>query len=359
MITGNKGEWSEIYTLFKLLGDGVVYAGDADMNRISTLFYPIISVIRQEEKRMTYDPENKSKTVIVYADKKEVMRVPMADFAKKAAELLNRIKNAKGRSFSLRSIEEFMHSVMCYTLKARSIDKTDIKLVVHDLRTGTRPTLGFSIKSQLGASSTLLNPSDATLFTYRVVGGKSITDKDIARINSIPAEGDRLHEMKRSGYKLDYHATDHATFENNLMVVDSFMPQIIAQALANHYTLGINGIDESINLIAKANPVGCKVKDLDNFYRIKFKNLLVNVALGMTPAKEWDGKYEANGGYLVVKKDGDIVCYHFYDRNQLEDYLIKNTNFDNPSRSRYHYGSIYRGKDGKAYLKLCLQIRFK
>ena len=51
---------------------------------------------------------------------------------------------------------------------------------------------------------------------------------------SIPAEGDRLREMMLTGYKLDYHATDHATFENNLMVVDSFMPQIIAQALANH-----------------------------------------------------------------------------------------------------------------------------
>ena len=359
MITGNKGEWSEIYTLFKLLGDGVVYAGDADMNRISTLFYPIISVIRQEEKRMKYNPETKSKVVVVYAGENEVMRVPMEDFAKKAIDLLDKIKHAEGRAFSLESIEAFMNSVMCYTLKAKSSDKTDIKLVVHDLRTGTRPVLGFSIKSQLGSSSTLLNPSDATLFTYRVVGHEPISDEDIVRINAIESEGDRLKELMLTGFKLEYYATEHETFENNLMVVDSFMPQIIAQALVNHYTFGINGIEESISQIAMANPVGYTVRDVENFYRIKFKNLLVNVALGMTPAKEWDGKYEANGGYLVVKKDGDIVCYHFYDRNQLEDYLIKNTNFDNPSRSRYHYGSIYRGEDGKAYLKLCLQIRFK
>ena len=26
-LTGNKGEWSEIYTLLKLLGEGKVYAG--------------------------------------------------------------------------------------------------------------------------------------------------------------------------------------------------------------------------------------------------------------------------------------------------------------------------------------------
>lgn len=359
MITGNKGEWSEIYTLFKLLGDGVVFAGDADMNKVSTLFYPIISVIRQEEKQMTYHPETNSKVVVVYADNEEVMRVSMECFAQKALELLNLIKAAEGRAFSLESIEEFMHGVMCHTLKAKSSDKTDIKLVVHDLRTGTKPVLGFSIKSQLGSNSTLLNPSDATLFTYRVVGNTPISDDDIARINAIESEGDRLKEIMLTGYKLDYYATDHETFENNLMVVDSFMPHIVAQALANHYTFGINGIDDSITVIAKTNPLGFKVRDVDNIYRIKFKNLLVNVALGMTPAKEWDGRYEANGGYLVVKKDGDIVCYHFYDRNQLEDYLLKNTNFDNPSRSRYHYGSIYRGEDGKAYLKLCLQIRFK
>lgn len=46
-LTGNKGEWSEIYTLFKLLGDGVVYAGDQNLNKIQDLFYPIIMILRQ------------------------------------------------------------------------------------------------------------------------------------------------------------------------------------------------------------------------------------------------------------------------------------------------------------------------
>ncbi len=34
MITGNKGEWSEIYTLLKVLGDKNLYLGDEDLNRI-------------------------------------------------------------------------------------------------------------------------------------------------------------------------------------------------------------------------------------------------------------------------------------------------------------------------------------
>lgn len=37
-LTGNKGEWGEIYTLLKLLGEGKVYAGDRDLNKIQNLF---------------------------------------------------------------------------------------------------------------------------------------------------------------------------------------------------------------------------------------------------------------------------------------------------------------------------------
>lgn len=45
-IKGNIGEWSEFYTLIKLLGDGVLYAGDENMEQIKDLFYPIIMILR-------------------------------------------------------------------------------------------------------------------------------------------------------------------------------------------------------------------------------------------------------------------------------------------------------------------------
>ena len=63
--------------------------------------------------------------------------------------------------------------------------------------------------------------------------------------------------------------------------------------------------------------------------------------------------------YLVVRKDGEIVCYHFYNQNDVEDYLYKNTRFERASRTRYGFGKLYRGEDGSVYMKLNLQIRFK
>ena len=37
MITGNKGEWSEIYALFKLLGDSQLFLGDKDIEKLKEI----------------------------------------------------------------------------------------------------------------------------------------------------------------------------------------------------------------------------------------------------------------------------------------------------------------------------------
>lgn len=88
------------------------------------------------------------------------------------------------------------------------------------------------------------------------------------------------------------------------------------------------------------------------------KQFLLAFALGVTYSTPWYGKFNANGGYIVVKEDGDIICYHFFDRNDLEDYLFFNTRFETPSTSRHNFGDIYQ-ENGECFLKLNLQVRFK
>lgn len=74
----------------------------------------------------------------------------MDKFMEESMRLLEDIKNAKGASFSIPQTEEFMNEVGCSKIKAKSLDKSDIHIVIHDLRTNMKPLLGFSIKSQLG-----------------------------------------------------------------------------------------------------------------------------------------------------------------------------------------------------------------
>ena len=355
---GNKGEWSEIYTLFKLLGDGVVYAGNGDMEKIDNLFYPIMRVIRKEAETYNYEPRiDDNRVVVILNDSgEELMRVSMAEFASMAKSLLDSIKTARGSAFSIPYIEEFMLSVNCRSLKARSIDKTDIRIVIHDLRTGQTPTLGFSIKSQLGHPSTLLNSGMTTNFKYRIEGLK-LTDEEIAEINDIKSQNDRMADIFSRGGHLKYHSMDCQTFEDNLIIIDSFMPEIIAECITEHYISGSNNLSDLTEGVINRNPLGIR-RNPDLYYTTKIKSLLVDVALGMTPAKVWTRRYDANGGYLVVRNDGEVLCYHFYDRNQIEDYLYQNTRFDYPSRERYHYGSLFREGDA-IFIKLNFQIRFK
>ena len=93
-------------------------------------------------------------------------------------------------------------------------------------------------------------------------------------------------------------------------------------------------------------------------YEYKFKKFLCSCALGMTPSKQWDGLDEANGGYIIVKADGEILAYHIYNRDAFEKYLLDNTVLERASTTRHDFMSLYE-EDGKMFIKLNLQVRFK
>jgi type II restriction enzyme len=77
----------------------------------------------------------------------------------------------------------------------------------------------------------------------------------------------------------------------------------------------------------------------------------------MMPSKVWGGIYDATWGYLVVKENGEILCYHIYNLNQFEDYLFENTKLETASSTRHDFGILYE-ENGTINIKLNLQIRF-
>ena len=87
------------------------------------------------------------------------------------------------------------------------------------------------------------------------------------------------------------------------------------------------------------------------------KSFLISIALGMTPCKEWDGNTKAHGGYIIVREDGEVVCYNLYNRNEFQKYLYNNTQLDTPSTSRHGYSDVFV-EDGNNYINFNLQIRF-
>jgi type II restriction enzyme len=357
MITGNKGEWSEIYALFKLLGDKQLFLGDKDIEKLEDLIYPIIKILRSENNGdFQYSIEDE---IILISGNEQVLKIPIDDFKTKALFLLKAIKENRARTFSVPEIEKFMQSINCISLKASSSAKTDITIVVHDQRTNQQPTLGFSIKSQLGRPSTLLNAGKTTNFIYKI-GGKKLTSDDIKKINSIDTRSkimDRILQIQNKGGAFEFLKTERQIFSNNLVLIDSLLPEILSQIVFDFYSSEYSHLTDLINKTAEKNPLNFDVENEHKFYEYKIKRFLTDIALGMMPSQVWTGKYDATGGYLIVKENGDVLCYHIYNRNEFEDYLLNNTKLDTASSSRHGFGEVYE-ENGQLFFKLNLQIRF-
>ena len=117
-------------------------------------------------------------------------------------------------------------------------------------------------------------------------------------------------------------------------------------------------MDELISFLETDGILTKKLNTNKVVLRHKIKEFLVAIALGMTPGHLWMGETGAHGGYIIVKEDGDIVCYHLYNRDEFKEYLYHNTFLDTPSSGRHKFGIVY-DENGKKCIKLNLQIRFK
>lgn len=63
-----------------------------------------------------------------------------------------------------------------------------------------------------------------------------------------------------------------------------------------------------------------------------------------------------NGGCIIVKSEGQIVCFTLNDINKFRDYLFNNTKFDTAFTSRHEFGELYKDDKG-AFIKLNLDVR--
>lgn len=357
MIKQNKGEWSELYVFLKLLGDGTLFAADSDLNKIEELNYPLVAVIRSENNNVNKYKKNNFNIDVINANNKTFLSLPVSEFKNKASFLLKTIKSSD-KTFSVPEIEKFMQIIHCTKVKADSKDKSDITVILHDNKTLRDSMFGFSIKSKLGNPSTLLNAGKTTNFIYEIIG--NISNSQIEALNKTESHSkikDRLIKLLENNCKLKYYGMENEIFESNLQMTDTQFPYIMSEYLIQYYSGKASLISDLTQHITYINPCSLKTKFMHKYYEYKIKNFLTDTALGMTPAKPWTGDFQATGGYIIVREDGEIFCYHIYNHNEFQEYLFKNTRFETASTSRYDFGSIYK-KDNKMFMKLNLQIRF-
>ncbi|MFE8695973.1 HpaII family restriction endonuclease [Cytobacillus sp. FJAT-53684] len=388
----NKGEWSEPYVLLKLLAEGKLHAADENLDAIPHLYYPLINILRFEAKsKFVYGYENysfKDSTNIRITDcnNNTLATIPIKDFKEKSLKLFEEIKAGKGTFPVSSNIENFLNAIQVTRKAEKPTSKRDITIIVHDEETGHTPELGFSIKSKLGGPATLLNAGFTTNFIYKLEGGTPLSDIEIKNINldtalltkkpsdktiadkkkygfdvyeTLNSSDIILTEIESKGYSIKFYKTENEIFSTNLQMFDSNFPLVFSEILlANARNYCTNKMEDILDYIETKNPCKYNLGNNHPIYRYKMKNFLTDASLGLMPGQVWTGKYDATGGYIIVKKSGELVCYHIYNRDEFQEYLVKSTYLEAASRFKHGYGFVYR-ENGELFFKLNLQVRFK
>lgn len=372
--TANKGEWSELYALYKLLVEQNLFPINQAQNVGERLRMPIMSILRYTEEDLAAEYRiDDDGEIHINANGKKVIEIKKADIITYTSKLFEKITQGGASTFAIPSIDEFRIKTCCPKIKCFSKtlengfkDKSDLYIVIHDSFTGQTPKLGFSIKSEIGNPPTLLNASGITNFEYRL--SKNLPQEEVDRINSICTKKGsadiqgRVKAIVETGISLNFftispNKNGESIFLENLILIDSSMPEILAYLLKLGYLGNTKKLDELTDKLAAENPLGFPMKSNKKYYEAKVKRFVADVALGMVPSQAWDATPQASG-MLVVKDSGDIDCFHIIYKAALEDYLFHDLKFETPSASRHDFGYIYTCEDGNQYFKLNLQLRF-
>lgn len=350
MTAFNKGEWSELYTICYILHNGKMQVANDEL--MPTNQY--VKVLKIFMKSVFGDSAYNIGSKKIFLINSEL---PVGDFqieTQDVQSLLDGIKSSSGRSFSLESGERIMNSLQVESFKANSYEKADINTLSIMPQEEIPRKVGFSVKSQIGGLPTLLNASKSTNFTYQVVNFHG-NDSDINSINDRQGKiKKRIETIKRNGGKFVFHGIDCDSFNQNLRLIDSQYPKILAKMLLCYFSSSrVSSMQEIIRIVSLNHDISMTEAEIKQ----KTKEFLNKTALGMIPTKAWDGS-SLGGGCVFVKDDGNVLCYTLYDEDHFNDYLLKNTKFDTASTSRHKFGTIFTANNGKKYFKLNLDIRF-
>lgn len=266
------------------------------------------------------------------------------------------------RAFNLDFAENVLEKFHTQSLSDERKQTADIRIVIHDPVTQYEPLLGFSIKSFIGSKPTLFNASKSSNLLFKI--SPTLDEETKLQVNALDTYGDRVKWLKENDYSLTFVKPDSKIFHATMELIDSRLPEIIGHLVLTSYLKKKNKITDLVQDLTTENPCNFAVETNPNFYDYKVKRFLTDAALGMKAGRIWNGTFNANGGYIIVKKDGDLVCYHIYNWNDFQEYLLKSTKIDYPDSkpTRCDFGRILDGveiaEDNGSYIKLNFQIRF-
>lgn len=350
-----KREWSELYAFFRLLADGKVYAGTPEVKINKELAWPVAMIQREEHDgtRRYIIEEEKIHIIGDNIDK----YIPREDFEIVSGLILNAIKQSKEYDVtSPEGVEEFLDEIAVFDLEAKTDDRTDLYVAFYNENT---PLVGFCVRSRIGQMFPLLDGGRTANFKFEQVGVKFATPT-VNKINAFGEEEDvvgRMLMIERLGGLLKFNDAADKIFRSNLGMIDLHFPRVLGEMCRTMHMEGITRVSELVEHIKVINPL--KIKDelitKHRYYEHKMKEFLLALALGMRPAKLYNGTESAVAGFLMVDSQGELLCYQKSDRQVFADFLYNNTRFEKGATNKDKYGYLEK-ENGAYYFKLNLKI---
>ena len=350
----NRGEWSEFYGLLYLLANPELRLVDSDLNDLNKSIFIIKTIILDSKLKLEY-LINDDGNILIYADKEYIQSFTRDEINKELSKLLNAIleHNERLGAFTILTSEEFVNSFTnnC-SFKSKSRNKYDISTLCFDNIKQEDVLLKYSVKSSLGSPATILNSSSNTNFKFKI---KNFPLDKINDVNSIETRTkllDRINKIKSyENTEIVFDSVLSEAFEFNLKMVDSLMPQYLANTLLYSYEHDNKNLNEIFMLANSQLDADIAKKKLGDF--------LNGISFGFIPGDKCNGYNEVNGGLIIIKNNGEVVVLDLlYYPNEVSKYLIKQSKLDSPSTHRYHMLELFE-ENGECYFTLNLQVRYK
>ncbi|MDK2802715.1 MAG: HpaII family restriction endonuclease [Oscillospiraceae bacterium] len=351
----NKGEWSEVYAFIKIASDGLLDVGDSDLQVKTNESYKVFRIIKDQDDRII-EIEDNNVVIKNISEQLKLKTICKKEFKKLSDRLLNMIIVSNEKTFEYNEIKNFFNYMGIKKLKGKCDVKSDIILDLQKNIDIIRRILSFSIKSQIGNPATILNASQKTNFVYDIVGVE-LNDEEINELN-LKNPKIIINKVMEKGGELKYLNVNDKTFENNIKSIDFLLSDILSQLIVYTYRTSIKGIQEVLESIDLTVPNGYSNKQFHLYVLKRLKELIYLSATTMITNDDFYNGDRINGGIIIVKFNGQLVCYDLYNIDDFKNYLYKNIKFESASRKRHNYGKIYRD-DNKLKIKLNLQIRYK
>ena len=350
-----KREWCELATFFRLLTDGKVALGTVDAKK-GDVYWPIAMIQREEHdgtRRYYIEKED-----IRIESENGTKSMSREDFGIVADLILQAVKSSPENEVTAPDgVEEFLDEAAIFDLEAKTEDRTDLSIAFWHPEA---PLSGFNVRSRLSVMNPLLDGGRAANLKLEQSGIKFATPT-VNKINALPESptevAERIMMIERLGGVLKYSDVADRVFRSNLSMIDLHFPRVLAEMVRIMHLDDVTRINELTEIIKQINPL--KIKDeLINkhcFYEFKIKQFLMALALGMRPAKIYNGQDSAVEGILLMDGNGNVLCYHKSEKQVMEDFLFQNSHLEKGSLDKDKYGFLEK-ENGTYYFKLNAKI---